>query len=62
MVNLGLIALFSNFKLTNSSEKHLEDISHALFVSFVSLMFKLINIAYDSDELSIGFYRDRRRR
>ena len=29
LVNLGRIALFSNFKLTASSGKHLADISHA---------------------------------
>ena len=29
LVNLGPIALFKNFKLTTSSGKHLEDISHA---------------------------------
>ena len=28
LVNLGPIALFSNYKLTTSSGKHLEDISH----------------------------------
>ena len=39
LVNLGPIALFSNFKLTTSSGKHLEDInlSHT-----VSLMYELI--------------------
>ena len=39
LVNLGPIALFSNFELITSSGKHLEDISHA---HLVSLMYKLI--------------------
>ena len=52
LVNLGPIALFSNFKLTTSSGKHLEDISHALLVS---LMYKLITSSKDSNDLSIGF-------
>ena len=39
LVNLGPIALFSNYKLTTSSGKHLEDVSHA---HIVSLMYKLI--------------------
>ena len=33
LVNLGPIALFSNYKLTTSSGKHLEEISHAHIVS-----------------------------
>ena len=52
LVNLGPIALFSNFKLTTSSGKHLEDISHA---HLVSLMYKLITSSKDSNDLSIGF-------
>ena len=32
LVNLGPIGLFSNNKLTTSSGKHLEDISHAYIV------------------------------
>ena len=39
LVNLGRIALFSNYKLTTSSGRHLEDIRLA---HNVSLMFKLI--------------------
>ena len=39
LVIRGPIALFSNFKLTTSSGKHLEDISQA---HLVSLMYKLI--------------------
>ena len=59
VVNLGSIALFSNFKLTTSSGKHLEDISHA---HLVSLMYKLITSSKNSDDLSIGFDRSRARR
>ena len=59
LVNLGPIALFSNYKLTTNSGKHLEDISHA---HIVSLMYKLINSAEGSDDLSIGFDGDRTRR
>ena len=35
IVSLGPIALFSNYKLTTSSGKHLEDISHAHNVSLI---------------------------
>ena len=35
LVNFGPIALFNNFKLTTSSGKHLEDISHAHLVSLM---------------------------
>ena len=59
LVNLGPIALFSNFKLTTSSGKHLEDISHA---HLVSLMYKLITSSKGSDDLSIGFDRSMQRR
>ena len=59
LVNLAPIALFSNYKLTTSSGKHLEDISHA---HTVSLMYKLLTSAKGSDDLSIGFDRDRGRR
>ena len=59
VVNLGPIALFSNYKLTTSSGKHLEDISHA---HIVSLMYKLITTAEGCDDLSIGFDRSRERR
>ena len=58
LVNLGPIALFSNYKLTTSSGKHLEDKSHA---HIVSLMFKLKTSAADSNVLSVGFDRDRGR-
>ena len=59
LVNLGPIALFSNYKLTTSSGKHLENIDHA---HIVSLMYKLLSSSEGSDDLSIGFDRDRARR
>ena len=59
LVNLGPIALFSNYKLTTSSGKHLEEISHA---HIVSLMYKLLTSNKGSDDLSIGFDRSRDRR
>ena len=59
LVNLGPIALFSIFKLTISSGKPLEDISHA---HIVSLMYKLKSSAKDFDDLSIGFDSSRDRR
>ena len=59
LVNSGPIALFSNYKLTTSSGKHLEEISHA---HIVSLMYKLLTSSKDSDDLCIGFDRNRGRR
>ena len=59
LVNLGPIALFSNYKLTTSSGKHLEYIDHA---HIVSLMYKLLSSSKGSDDLSIGFDKDRNRR
>ena len=59
LVNLGPVALFINYKLTTSSGKNLEDVSHA---HIVSLMYKLITTAKGCDDLSIGFERDRTRR
>ena len=59
LVFLGPIALFSNYKLTTSSGKHLEEISHA---HIVSLLYKLLTSSRDSDDLSIGFDRNRGRR
>ena len=56
---MGPVALFSNFKLTTSSGKHLEDISHA---HLVSLMYKLITSSKNSNDLSIGFDYSRNRR
>ena len=58
-VNLGPIALFSNYKLTTSSGKHLEKSHHA---HIVSLRYKLVTSSRCSDDLSIGFDRDRNRR
>ena len=59
LVNLGPIALFSNFKLTTSSGNYLEDINHA---HLVSLMYKLITSSKDSNDISIGFDYSRNRR
>ena len=59
LVILGPIALFSNYKLSTSSGKHLEEISHA---NIVSLMYKLLTSCKDSDDLSIGFDRNGGRR
>ena len=59
LVNLGPIALFSNYKLTTSSGKHLEKISQA---HIISLMYKLLTSCKDGDDLSIGFDRNRGRR
>ena len=57
LANLGPIALFSNYKFSTCSGKHLEDNSQ-----IVSLMYKLITSNKGSDELSNGFDRDRGRR
>ena len=59
VVNPGPIALFSNYKLTTSSGKHLEEINNA---HIIPLMYKLTTSARDTDELSIGFDRSRDRR
>ena len=59
LINLAAIALFSNFKLTTTSGKHLENIDHA---HIVSLMYKLLTSSRGSDDLSIGFDRDRNSR
>ena len=59
LVFLGAIALFNNYKLTTSSGKNLEEISHA---HIVSLMYMLLSSSKGSDDLSIGFDRDRNRR
>ena len=58
-VNPAPIGLFSNYELTTSSGKHLENIDHA---HIVSLMNKLLTSSRGSDDLSIGFDRDRNRR
>ena len=52
LINLGPVALFSDFKMTKSSGKNLEEIRHS---HIASLMYKLITSAKDSDDLSIGF-------
>ena len=59
LVNLGPIALFSNFKLPTSSEKPLDDVSHS---HIVSLMYKLITSGKDGEDFSTGFDRNRNRR
>ena len=59
LINLGPIAFFSNYKLTTSSGKHLEEISNA---HIVSLMYKLLTSSKDKDDLSIGFDRNRGKR
>ena len=59
LVKQGPIVLFSNFKLTTSSGKHLEEINHS---HIVVLMYKLLTSSKDSDDLSIGFDRNRGRR
>ena len=53
LVNLGLIALFSIYRLTITSGKNLEKISHA---QIVSSLYKLLPSSKDSDDLSIGFH------
>ena len=55
LVNLGPIALFSNYILTTSSGKHLEEIIQG---HIASLMYKLTNSARNTDDLSHGFDRD----
>ena len=59
LVNTGPIASFSNNKLTTSPGKQLEGISQS---QIVSLMYKLITGAKDTDDLFIGFDRDHGRR
>ena len=59
LINLGPIALFSNYKLSTSSGKHLENIDH---VHIVSLMYKLLSSSKNSDAFSIGFHRARDKR
>ena len=59
LVNLGVIALFSIYKLTTSSSKHLEKINHA---HNVSLMYKLLSSSKRCDDLSNGFDQSKDRR
>ena len=55
LVTLGATALFSIYKLTTSSGKHIKEISHA---HIVCLMYKLTISSRNTDDLSIGFDRD----
>ena len=59
LVNLGPVVVFNTFKLTTSSEKHLEDISYSLIVCF---MYKLKTSSKDNYDLSIFLDRSRSRR
>ena len=59
LTNLGAIALFSVYKLVTASSKQLEEITHA---HFVSLIYKIVTSSKDSDDLFIGFDRNRGRR
>ena len=59
LINLAAIALFSNFRWTTCSGKHLEKIDHA---HIVSLMYKLLTSSRGSDDLPIGFDSDCNRR
>ena len=59
LVNLGPIALFSKYKLTTCSGKHLEHIEHG---DIACLMYKLLTTAKGCDDLSSGFDRSRDRR
>ena len=56
LANLGRITLFSKYKLTTSSVKHLENIEHD---HIACLMYKLFTTARGCDDLSIGFHRNR---
>ena len=58
-VNLRPVAFFSNLKLTTSGAKHLQDNSHA---HIVSLVYKLLTSSRRSDDFSIGFDREHKRR
>ena len=59
LVNLGPIAFFSVYKLVTASSKHLEEVTQS---HFASLIYKIVTSSKDSDDLSIGFDRDRGRR
>ena len=58
-VSRGLVVFFIYFKRTTSIGKYLEDISHA---HIISLLYKLITIAMDTDELFTRLDPDGRRR
>ena len=51
--------LFFSYKLSKVNGKHLEAFSHE---HILSLMYKLTTSVKDTDDLSIGFFRDRVRR
>ena len=59
LINLAPIALFSIYKLTTSSGKHLKKIDHA---HIVTLLYKLLPSSKGSEDLSIGFDHDRGKR
>ena len=59
LVKEGPIALFSKYKLQSSSGEQIEEINHA---HIVCLMYKLITSSRITDDMSIGFDRDRGRR
>ena len=59
LVNLGPVALFYIYKLATISGNYMEEINQA---HIVCLMYKFISSARETDDLSIGFDRDRRRR
>ena len=59
LVNLGPIALFNIYNLATSSGKLVEEVSQA---HTVCLTYKLLTSVRDTDDLSIGFDRDRGRR
>ena len=59
LVNLGPIGFLNNFKLTTSSGKHLEDISHS---HIACLMYKVITASKSTDDMPIGFDSSRGRR
>ena len=56
LANQGPVASFSRYKSTTSSGKHLEDITHGHTVSSI---YKPKTSAKGSENLSIGFDRDR---
>ena len=59
LVNMAPVGSFSIYKLTTSSEKHLEKILNA---QIACLVYELKTSARNTDDLSIGFDRDRNRR
>ena len=59
LVDFGPIVLFSNYILTTSNGKAIEEINNA---HIACLLYKIITSSKDSDDLSIGFDRSRDRR